>query len=153
MVTKFNYTPLRNTALALVKRFGKSTLCSLLRNVNATPDDVSKPWRGADPTIKEFRFFAVALTKPFSSEGNGPRGDVKLIMPGDIVTTTAEGDPMTVCGMPLETDRITVEQIPGTVIEYGILGIQDVTPDGDPMILKVDLRAWPLITKQPQTPF
>lgn len=153
MVAKFNYGPLRNVAIGLVKQFGKTTQCSLLRNVNSTPDDATKPWRGSDPTIKEFKFTAVALTKPFLDEGSGPRGDVKIIIPGDIVSTAAVGDPGTLCGMPLETDRIIVEQRPGSLIEYGILGLQDVTPDGESMIIKASLRAWPLTTKQPSTPF
>lgn len=153
MAAKFNYTPLRNKAIALVKEFGKTTQCSLLRNVNTTPDDANKPWRGADVTIKEFKFTAVALTKGFTAEGNGPRGDQKILIPGDLVTATAEGDPLTVCGMPLETDRIKVETITGTIVEFGILGLQDVTPDGQPMIIKADLRAWPLITVQPPTPY
>lgn len=153
MATKFNYTPLRNTAIGLVKNFGKTVQCSLLRNVNVTPDDADKPWRGADPTIKSFTFTAVVLTKGFTEEGNGPRADQKIIIPGDIVTTAADGDPATLCGMPLETDRIQAESITGTIIEYGILGLQDVTPDGLPMIIKASLRAWPSTTKQPATPF
>lgn len=152
-MARFNYTPLRNIAIGLVKQFGKGVQCSLLRNVNTTPDDATKPWRGSDPTIKEFKFTAVALTKPFLDEGNGARGDVKIIIPGDIVTTAAEGDPATLCGMPVETDRIIVQQRTGVLIEYGILGLQDVTPDDEPMIIKGSLRAWPLTTKQPSTPY
>lgn len=142
MATKFNYTPLRNTAIALVKQFGKTTQCALLRNVNLTPDDADKPWRGADLQIKEFVFTAVVLTKPSSDDG--PRGDQKIIIPGDIVSVAATGDPATLCGMPTKNDRIRAELVTGTTLEYYILGMQDITPDGLPMIIKANLRAWPL---------
>lgn len=148
MSDHFDYGPLRDTAIGLVEQFGKQVQCSILRNVAMTPDDPDKPWRGANPTVKEFKFSAVALTKHFAEEGGGGRQDKKVIAPGSLVETAAEGDPATLCGMPVETDRVKIDGV-----EYGILGIQDVTPDDKTMIIKMDCRAWPLTTRQPQTPF
>lgn len=145
-MTVFDYSPIRATALALVKQFGNNEVpCILLRNVNAEPADEDKPWRGDDAVIKQFQFIAVESTL----DDEASDADRKLLVPGDIVDVAADDDSSTLCGAPLVTDRI---QLPSGI--YAILGpVKDVSGAGVPIIFKLRLRAWPQLLTQPSTPF
>lgn len=136
MVTKFNYAPLRKTALDQVARFGRSM--ALLRNVEANPSDPNKPWRVGDGTTTSYAFTGVYTPLPF------PRGDpvvdsteCDIIVPGDIAVE------------PIDTDRIQIfGVIKGeTDPVLGIVGIVRVDPNGTPIIFKLRCRAWPFISQ------
>lgn len=140
-----DYSALRTTMVALVKSFGKTASMKILRAVEGTAPDPTLPWRRNAATIKSFSFIGVSSTVGFPAQGVATSDDDKtFIIPGDIVTTAADGDAMTICGGLQYTDRILL----GT-IEYQILGIQDVTPDDLPIIIKVRGRAWQPLAMQP----
>lgn len=143
----FDYAPIRATAIGLVKQFGNNvTQCILLRNTNVQPADPNKPWRGDDPVIKQFKFIGVESTYHLPADTDG---DKKVIVPGDITTTPAEGDPSVLCGYPLLTDRI---QLPSGV--YAIIPpIVPVEGAGVPIIFKLRCRAWPYNLTAQSTPF
>jgi len=143
-----NYATLRTDVIALVKSFGKTAPMSILRVVEASAPDASMPWRRGDPTaIKEFRFIGVAFTPGFPALSEPVTEDDKtIIIPGDIVTTAAQGDPSTICGDLLLTDRVQIGSK-----QYQILGMQDITPDALPIIYKVKARAWQRLLMQPSS--
>ena len=140
-----DYAALRTTMVALVKSFGKTAPMKILRAVEADPPDSSLPWRRSAATIKAFPFIGVATTVGFPAQGVPTADDDKtFIIPGDIGTVAAEGDPGTLCGEIQLNDRILLGSI-----EYQILGKQDVTPDDLPIIIKVRGRAWQPLSLQP----
>lgn len=136
----FNFGPIRNTAIAAIKKFGRTAPCVLLRNVTSTPADADKPWRGDTATIKEFKFTGIVVPARDSSSDR----DVTIYVPGDIVDVAAEGDSGTLCGDVQPTDQIkTVDTV------YGILSMSDITPDDKTIFWKVAGRAWPRLRPQP----
>lgn len=144
-MAQFNYAPLVATANRLVKQFGKSNVTmAIVRNVADTPDDPDKPWRGTAATIKEFVFLGLAFTTTISSADN----DQTVYAPGDLSEVAATGDPGTLCGSPTTSDYVRIGSD-----YYSIIGVQDVTPDNKPAIFTMKCRAWPLLTRQPSTPF
>jgi hypothetical protein len=144
-MAQFDYGPLRAIAINLVKTYGRPSPLVLMRNVNTTPDDAAKPWRGAAAITKEFQFQGTA----FDSRDATADGDKDIIIPGDLATTAADGDPATLCGEVLMTDRIRLPD--GGV--YGILNVNEVRPGADVIIWKVKARAWQPILNPPVTPF
>jgi hypothetical protein len=149
----FNYTPLGKTVVALLAKFGKPVPCSVLRSVNPTPSDANKPWRVGAPTVLEFQFKGYVKTLGFPALGT-PIGDddADVLVPGTIVSTGAVGSPGTLCGLITKNDRIQATTDQGT-IQYGVLGIQDITPANTPLLIKLRCRAWPQLLSTPQTPF
>jgi hypothetical protein len=146
---QFNYTPIRNTALALIKKFGGKVQSSILRVVEGSAADPTKPWRRGQPGVLEFKFTALVSTLPFPALGQpSSDGEATIIVPGDIITTGERFAPATLCGPPTITDRVQV----GTVI-YGILGVQDISGDETPIMFKLRCKPWPQIISAPQTPF
>lgn len=144
-----DYAGLRTTFLALVKSFGKTVPMKILRPVESDAPDPALPWRRDPATIKQFSFIGVVTTVGFPAQGVPTSDDDKtFIIPGDIVTTAADGDPATICGDIQYSDRILLGSI-----EYQILGKQDITPEALPIIIKVRGRAWQPLSSQPPTQF
>ena len=144
-----DYAALRTTMVALVKSFGKTAPMKILRAIEGSAPDPTKPWRRDPATIKSFPFIGVCSTVGFPAQGVPTTDDDKtFIIPGDIGSVAAEGDPGTLCGDLQYTDRVLL----GT-IEYQILGMQDVTPDDVPIIIKVRGRAWQPLSTPPPTQF
>jgi hypothetical protein len=145
-VTGFNYDPIRATAIALVKRFGRQVPCVLLRTVEGAAPDPDKPWRRGDPTVYEFPFIGVVSTEGFPRMGDPVQDkEQQVIAPGDLRETTATGFPLVTCGDPTLLDRIDAgDQV------LQILGVQDVTPNDKVIIYKLRCKAWPSILAQPK---
>lgn len=149
MAAQFDFTGIRNTAIALVKKFGKHVPCTLLRAVEGAAPDPTMPWRLGDATFLEFKFTGIVSTLGFPKRSDPITDlDQDVIAPGDLATTGAESDAGILCGDPQLTDRI----IAGS-LQLGILGVQDITPDDKTVIYKIRCRAWPLISSKPSTPF
>lgn len=84
----YDFTPIRNTATALLKRFGKSAPVLLLRDVNTAVTDPTKPWRGAPSTVRRYPFIASVLTLGFPKRSDPILDkDVNVIAPGDMIST------------------------------------------------------------------
>lgn len=147
----FDFTDIRDTAMGLVKDFGRTAVCTILRHTEGTLADATKPWRGGNtPGLLQFQFQGTVSTLGFPKRSDPiTDGDIDVIAPGDLATTAALSDPMILCGDPQKTDRIMTD----AGKEYAILGVQDVTPDDKTIIYKIRCRAWPLITQQQSTPF
>lgn len=144
-----DYAALRTSIIALVKSFGKTAPMSILRTIDGAAPDPALPWRRNASSFKEFKFIGCAFTVGFPAMGMPTSEDDKtIIVPGDIVVTAAQGDPTTVCGDIQYTDRLVIG-----AKEYQVLGIQDVTPDALPIIIKLRCRAWPQHSSPPPTQF
>jgi hypothetical protein len=142
-----DFAALRANAIALVKGMGRQTAATLLRAVEATPVDPAKPWRVGTGTIKEFKFTAVVSDVAFSRLGEPVfDGDKNCIIPGDIITTAAEGDPGTLCGDISDRDRVDLD---GT--QYQITGLNEIKPYDQPIIFIARLKVWPSIMSVPPT--
>ena len=146
MPAQFDYTNIRATALALVKKFGRNTLMHIDRTVEATAADPTKPWRVGTGTILQFPFYGVCL-----GAGIPRRSDVVydsqqvFFIPGDIRETAALTDPLTLCGEMTLNDRVHVNSK-----IYSIVGIQDIEMEDDQsMLFIVRGKAWPNIQMQP----
>ena len=140
----FKYTPIRNTAIKLLKQFGRP--CTLLRAVDPTPSDPTMPWRVGTPTIQQFNTICVVLTTGFPKRADPiVDQDQEILMPGDIITAGSVADPSILCGLPTLVDRIQVGSL-----QLAILGIRDLSPDGTPIIFNLRGRSFPIITVQPR---
>lgn len=150
-LTPFDFTSIRNTAIDLVKVYG-GTPCLLIRVVDGSPVDITKPWRPGAATTKRFAFSGSVSTLGFPRRSDPVVDmDADIIAPGDIVTTTAVGDPNTVCGSPLLTDFIQV--VDGGLM-FAILGIKDIKPGiVKPVIFLIRGKPWPQIAPQPSMDF
>lgn len=145
----FDFNPIRNTAIALVKQFGKKIPCTLIRAVEGSAPDPTLPWRLGDASFLQFKFIGVVSTLGFPKRSDPITDqDQDVIAPGDLATTGAESDATILCGDPTRADRIIAGNL-----QLGILGIQDVTPDDKVIIYKMRCRAWPLILSAPRTPY
>lgn len=83
----YDFAPIRNTATALLKRFGKSEPVLLLRDVNTTVADPTKPWRGSPSKIRRYPFIASVLTLGFPKRSDPILDkDVNVIAPGDMIS-------------------------------------------------------------------
>ncbi len=149
-MTKFDFGPIRSVAIDLVKQFGRTAPCVLLRAVEAPPADASTPWRRGTPTrIDQFPFIGVVSTLGFPKRANPQTDhDLDLIIPGDLTSTTSSLDGKTLCGPPTLTDRLQVTYL-GATSQYSIIGIQDITPDDLVIIFKVRCKAFCEIIGQP----
>lgn len=145
----FDYNPIRNTAIALVKKFGRKVPCSLMRAVEGTAPDATKPWRRGDPTFLEFKFIGIVSNLGFPKLGDpSTDADQDITVPGDLATTGAESDVLTLCGDPVLTDRIVTDSL-----QFGILGVHSIKPDDKTIIYKLRCRAWPLTMSKQSTQF
>lgn len=154
MVAQFDYGPIRQTALDLIKRFGRKLPVNLLRATEATPADPAKPWRVGDGTVTTFPFIGVyaALGFPKTRDPVVDATECDIIMPGD-VNTDSVGNVLTVPIEPVLLDRI---QIMGSLNGatdpiFAILGVQRIDPDGTPICFKLRCRVWSTII-QPGSP-
>jgi hypothetical protein len=87
----FDFGPLRDTAIGLLKQFGRKAPIVLLRNVNETPADPTQPWLGAKARVRTFQFFGTVSTIGFPKKSDpGLDHDVDIIAAGDVVTTAAD---------------------------------------------------------------
>lgn len=112
----FNYSKITAKVTGVLKKFGRP--CVLLRMVEATPSDPSKPWRVAEGTAKQYPFTGVV---DFNSSVRGrteDQGDGIAYIPSDLGVE------------PLETDRLKIiGNVAGeTDPEYAIIGIRRVDP-------------------------
>lgn len=143
-----DFDKLRTDMIAVTKSAGRQAACTLLRHVDAAPADPSLPWRVGAGTIKQFPFTGVVSDVPFSRLGEPAFDGAKnIIIPGDITTTAATGDPGTLCGNPTHLDRIDVG---GT--QYQIAGIQEINPFNNPIVFIVRAQVWPSISSVPPMP-
>lgn len=143
-----DFDKLRTDALALVKGAGRQVALTLLRHIDATPVDPTLPWRVGTGTIKQFQFTGVVSDVPFSRLGEPAfDSDKNIIIPGDITTTAAVGDPGTLCGKPTHLDRIDID---GT--QFQIAGLQEINPFNNPIIFIVRAKVWPSISSVPPMP-
>lgn len=139
MAQTFNYSKIRNTAQTLVKKFGRP--CILLRPVEATPSDATKPWRVGDGTTTEFACRGVFTALPFPKRSDPivDASEADLMIGGDIGTE------------PLLTDRI---QVIGVITGetnpiYAIIGVHRIDPDGTPIAYGLRIRSWSVIVSAP----
>lgn len=190
MADHFDFGPIRDVAIGLIKQFSQQAPIILLRNVNTTPANPAQPWEGAAARILQFTFNGTVSTLGFPKRSDPIMDrDIDVVAPGDLATTVADqflpaGFPQpglgigmsvklgvggfgsihgggdlgvsmstalnitTVCGFPATTDRLLI----GKDL-YAILGVQDVTPDSQPILFKLRCRAWPVLNKQGGVPY
>lgn len=145
MVAPFNYTPIRKTALGLIKSFGRS--CFLLRGSDPVAADPTKPWRVGDPTIVHFPFKGIYIPIPLPRMGepSSDPGEVDIIMPGD-VDTDSNGNVVGVIE-PLTTDRLQIIGRIGDETDpfYAIIGIHRIDPSGSPFMFKMRCTSQPFL--------
>jgi hypothetical protein len=142
MVARFNYTPIRNTALSLIKKFGRP--CILMRPIEGALSDVNMPWLGGDsPTFDSYPFIGVVSGLPFPKRADPSmdQTEVEITVPGDIAVE------------PLTTDRL---QLIGVLAGetnpiYQIVGVHRVDPSGDTIIYTLRCTAWATLVAAPSS--
>lgn len=154
----FDYTAIQNTAIGLIKQFGRQTPCNLVRPVEASPPNPAAPWRlGAPASFQFFPFIGVVSTLGFPKRAD-PQTDQELdiLAPGDITSTpgtvTAGGaqiTPQVLCGPPVLDDRVQVTWL-GNLYTYLVLGVKDVTPNAVAIMFTLRCKAFPDIVQQAQ---
>lgn len=140
-----DFNKLRADAIELVKRAGRKVPSTLLRTVNATPTDPTKPWRVGTGSILQFKFTGVVSYIGFPRNSD-PKddGNIEVIIPGDLAETGSVSDPNTLCGDPTLVDRLDIDGV-----QYSIMGIQPVKPYDKAIIYKVRAKPWPSIFSLP----
>lgn len=146
-MAQFNYEPIRQTAIKLIKQFGRPTACQLVRSVDGAAPDPTKPWRVGDATALTFLFQGVVL--PYSVKADSQTDPTAIIfVPGDIIDVKAQEDVSISCGAVIPTDNIVSGNI-----RYSIEGLHDLTPGAQPIFYKLRCKVWPLDMKTPSTQF
>lgn len=150
---QFDYTGIRNAAIGLVKYFGKKVPLAIARPLEGSAVSPGEPWRVNPGTTLTFPFlgpiFTVTLRK-YSDPVNDQEQVVYI--PGDIVTTPSNENTAILCGPIDLNDRVIAQDYTGKQY-YQIVGIQDVTPDNLPVVFICKCKAWPMLIRQPATPF
>lgn len=134
------FTSIRNSAIKLVKKFGRQVECTLVRSIDGEAPDATKPWNVGSPTVRTFKFIGVVVSAalPGPSEPQVDADSKTIIVPGDIAATASEEDAALLCGDVLKTDRVTTDSI-----TYGIEALQNIKPDDLTIIWKLRCSAWP----------
>lgn len=143
----FNFEPLRQVGISLIKKFGRPVPCRVLRSVDGTPPDPEKPWRVSAGSQLVFQVTGVVLPYVIKATQDTDQEAV-IYLPGDVVDVGEDSAPATKCGAIQATDIIESQGV-----NYSILGMHSLTPGANPIFFKMRCKAWPSDTMTQPTSF
>lgn len=153
-MSTFDYVGLSASAKLLIAQFASKLPCVIIRPVEAAPPDPTQPWRLTAPTsFNRFPFIALTTTLGFPRRSNPITDhDLDLLVSGDLISVASTTNPATLCGPPLEKDRVSVPLL-GVTRYFTILGVQDITPADVTVIWKLRCQSEPAIVQESGTGF